>query len=142
MNQFKKLLPGILIGIVIGVAGVVVWNYAGDMAAEKRAEAFAEGYSKAKDKSAFIKNFDFGGGSAISLSNSSADEGDARCPALNSNVRGLAYMIGQYGYSYNRILLEYDGYTDTVRDMEKELKEIYDEAMSLGCDPWGHGDDN
>ena len=106
-----------IIGIVIGVAGVAVWDYIGDIAAEQRAAEFAEGYSKAKDKSAFIRGFDFGDGSAISLSNSSADEGST-CQDMLSMMEALQGMAGEVA-DYDEMArgrMQSDGYNGIVRE--------------------------
>lgn len=96
MNKLKRLLPGIVIGIVIALVGVVVWDNIQSSISQKRAVAFIEDFGAAKDKQAFVKNYDFGNRGGVSISNSSADEGsdiDLECKRFFKMAEAVDGML-------------------------------------------------
>jgi len=73
----NKLLVGVILGVVIGAVGYWGVTEYSKMQKEKDLAVVADSYMKAKDKTAFLKDYlSKKNGSKVELSNSSADEGD------------------------------------------------------------------
>ncbi len=130
----KKLVIGVVVGVLVTLGsqwGMLEYQ---SMKTERKVAAFLQGYDAAKDKKAFVQNYDFTIGDTLNLSTSKAawsdselmigGDGDSSSSLSYDECRIIAKRIYGIRDQWTSLMLDYSWMSDRVLKTDLTWAEV------------------